>query len=140
MKKMLLIGFVSLLLASCVSDSDTIANDFRTEYVPIATVNMPEEFQLGQVYSIEYTYYRPTTCHTFLNLYYEVGDQGLRTIAITNRVYTGGDATCESLIDEVITRTFNYSVDTAETHHFRFWQGKDDSGNDVYLEFEVPVN
>ena len=139
MRKILSIGLIALLLGSCSADSPGDTTSYYNEFVPIATVEMPETFQLGQTYIIEYTYNRPTTCHLFYNLLYET-DQNVATIAVNNTVLTGGGASCEPLTDEIVSRSFDFAVYNSNTHYFKFWQGKDDSNEDIFLEFEVPVN
>jgi len=139
MRNLLFAGFVMLFLGSCSVDSDNINDGFYLEYVPIETVDMPTEFELGQTYEIEYTYYRPTTCHVFNDLYY-VTELNQRTIAVINTVYPESSSPCENLELEVITRTFNFPVTNSSTHYFRFWQGTDSNNQDLYLEIEVPVN
>ncbi len=139
MRKILFAGFIMLLLGSCSVESDKINDGFFTEFVPIETVDMPAEFELGQTYEIEYTYYRPTTCHVFNDLYYRI-ELDYRTILLINTVYPESTSPCEDLELEVITRTFNFVVNTNSTYHFRFWQGTDSNNQDLYLEIEVPVN
>ena len=139
MRKILFIGLVTLLLGSCSVESDNINDGFYFEYVPIETVDMPAEFELGQSYEIEYTYYRPSTCHVFNDLYY-VAELNQRTIAVINTVYPESSSPCEDLELEVITRTFNFVVNNNSTYLFRFWQGTDSNDQDLYLEIEVPVN
>jgi len=139
MRKILFASFIMLLLGSCSVESDRINDGFYFEYVPIETVDMPAEFELGQTYEIEYTYYRPTTCHVFNDLYY-VAEFNQRTIAVINTVYPESSSPCEDLELEIITRTFNFVVNNNSTYYFRFWQGTDSNNQDLYLEIEVPVN
>ena len=139
MKKIIFIGIALIFLGSCSIDDDNINSDFYFEYVPIEAVDMPDSFELGESYSIEYTYYRPTECHVFNDLYYE-NNLDTRTIAVINIVYPNASPPCTALTNELVTRTFNFFVNNNETYNFRFWQGLDESGADLYLEFEVPVN
>ena len=139
MRKILFIGLVMLLLGSCSVESDNITDGFYFEYVPIETVDMPAEFELGQTYEIEYMYYRPSTCHVFNDLYNLPG-MNQYTIAVIKTVYPESIEPCEDLELEVITRTFNFNVTSSSTYHFRFWQGTDSNNQDLYLEIEVPVN
>jgi len=139
MRKIFFIGLIAVLLGSCSLDNPSEeANDYRAEFVPIATVEMPETFELGETYVIPYTYYRPTTCHLFGEIFYE-GNQNQHIIYLTNTVLTGG-ASCETLTNEIINRTFDFTVSSNDTYYFKFWQGLDENGQDMYLEFEVPVN
>lgn len=138
MKKILFIGLVMLLFGACSVDSADSADNYYFEYVPIEMVEMPEEFSLGQSYTIQYTYLRPTICHFFNDLY-NVVDQNVRTIIVQNTVHVGDIAVCEPLTNEVIHGSFDFTVTNSNIHYFKFWQGQDDSGQDVFLEIEVPV-
>jgi len=142
MKRLFFIVFALLTLGSCSlnnDDGEVRVGDFYFEYVPITTVEMPTVFQLGETSTVEYTYHRPTTCHSFNDLFYDVTGN-TRTIAVINTVVVGGNP-CAQLSEELVTRTFNFSVNSSGPYLFRFWQGvNEENGEDIYLEFEVPVN
>ena len=140
MRKILFIGVFAMLLGSCSADSPSDTNSsYYNDYVPIATVEMPEAFEFGQSYVIEYTYYKPTTCHLFNDLIYD-DEANVHTIIIRNTVLTGGGADCQSLTNEVVSKSFDFVASNTSTHYFKFWKGLDDSCQDIFLEFEVPVN
>jgi hypothetical protein len=40
---------------------------------------------------------------------------------------------------ELVDATFNFIVTSNGTYIFKFWQGEDDNGNDLYYIVEVPV-
>jgi hypothetical protein len=91
------------------------------------------------VFPIEVNYYRPTGCHIFNNFLVDNNDNE-STVILLNTVYE--DLDCETFgADSGLTQaTFNYQVNTIETHIFKFWQGKDVNGSDLYLIVEVPVD
>ena len=132
---------MSIMLLSCSIDDDT--NDFYLETLPIESVDMPDSFVSGETAVINYTYLRPTTCHVFNDLYYSI-DGNQRVVAIINRVYeeTGSGNPCSILDNEVASRSFNFSVNSniGSTYTFKFWQGEDQNGEDIYLTIEVPVS
>ena len=137
MKKLLLISIIIVSFLSC-SDDDLSSDNFYLEFVPIESVDMPSEFFFNQVYTIDYTFKRPSTCHFFHNLYYSAyGDN--RTVAVISRVLEES-ITCEDLVDEISENSFNF-ICTKEfgSYTFEFWNGIDDDGNDVYITYEVPV-
>ena len=120
-------------------NSCTITDDnnptFQYEILPIESVNIPDEFVLGQVYTIYLTYIKPSGCYVFNDFYY-VSELNQRTVAIINTVYTNTNCTEEEVSEEV---SFNFIVNNNGTYVFRFWQGEDDNGNDLYYIVEVPV-
>lgn len=135
MKKLLLICFGFIALNSCTIDDDSGSN-YDYEFLPIESVDIPEEFIFGETYSINYTYYRPSTCHSFFDLYYHV-ENNQRIVAVINIVYDQSD--CELLNEELMERSFNFTVLDQQTYVFKFWQGQSETGEDLYLTYEVPV-
>lgn len=133
MKKLILLCVVMLSLASCSVD-DT--NEFYNEILPIESVDIPDEFVLGEVYPITVTYMRPAGCYAFYNFYY-TRDLNQRTVAVINTVYPNEN--CGLAEEAEVEATFNFKVTSNGTYVFKFWQGKDDSGTDLYYIVEVPV-
>lgn len=133
MKKIFFLLLIAISFSSCSVDD---GNDFYYEILPVESVVIPEEFVLGQTYEITVTYLRPTTCHVFNNFYYE-SELNQRTVAIVTTVYQNND--CLPLIDQQVEATFNFMVNSNGTYVFKFWQGEDENGNDLYYIVEVPV-
>ena len=137
MKKIVfLILLVGLALFNSCAVDDSVA-EFQIEFVPIETVEIPAEFDFGETYTITVTYKRPTTCHSFSSFNYVPEQGNVRNVAVVNFVTFGND--CETLEDDVQSESFSFSVLDTNTYTFKFWQGKDDNGQDMYLIFEVPV-
>ncbi len=140
MRNLIVFALLSIVLLSCSVDDKT--NDFYLETLPIETVVVPESFESGETSVIGYTYIRSSTCHIFNDLYYSIdGDQ--RTIAVINRVYedSGNGNGCSDLDGEIVSRTFDFMVnnESGTSYTFKFWQGEDQNGEDIYLTIEVPV-
>lgn len=135
MKKLIFIFIVALAFNSC-SLGDDGNLDFHLEYVPIENVTIPEEFQLGETYEINVSYFRPSTCYAFNDFYYQV-DLNERTVAVINTVYENAD--CQPLDEALAETSFNFKATSNGTYVFKFWQGEDASGNDIYYIIEVPV-
>ena len=140
MKKLLIIGLFALLFVGCSKDENPFGQGFHFEIIPIEEILMPESFTAGEFYNIDYSYYRPSTCHSFNELYY-LADGDYRTVAVINTVLEEANGlVCEPLEDELEWRTLffecrkNYGV-----YVFKFWQGQNEDGEDVYQIIEVPV-
>lgn len=135
MKKIVFLLILVFSLASCtVNDDNTPA--FHYEILPIEGVTMPEEFTQGEVYTIYVTYLKPTGCYVFNDFYY-VSELNQRTVAVINTVYDNNE--CQTFNGETVEVSFNFMVNNSETYVFRFWQGEDENGNDLYYIVEVPV-
>ena len=135
MKRLFLVCLVALSLASCSVENDD-SNDFYYEILPIESVDVPEEFTLGETYEIHMSYYRPSSCYVFNDFYYD-SELNQRTIAVVNSVYP--NHSCEPLDEELVDVSFNFKVNNNGTYIFRFYQGEDETGDDIYYIVEVPV-
>lgn len=128
-----------MVFSSCSMD-DSIGQDFHFEILPINEILMPETFVHGEFYQIDYSYYRPSTCHTFNELYY-LAEGDFRTVAVINSVLEESNGLiCEPLDSELEWRTLYFECKkNFGTYIFQFWQGQDENGDDIYLVMEVPV-
>lgn len=133
MKKLVLLVSILFLFNSCQLDD----NDFHVEILPVNSVEMPAEFELGAVYQITMEYYRPTNCHSPYGIYYEK-DLNIRTCAIKNLVEERGN--CAPVENVLVQETFTFKVTNTGNYIFKFWTGEDTEGNDTFLEYDIPVN
>jgi hypothetical protein len=136
MKKIISLIVLFFLFNSCTTDNGP---SYSLEFLPIGSVDIPTEFTLGETYPITVYYNRPTTCHYFNSLYYDK-NLNTRTIAVESVVEYRDNCQDLSAADAMDSYTFNFYVTSNGSYKFKFYQGKDDSGNDVFLEYEVPVN
>lgn len=135
MKQLFLICVFVLSMVSCSLEDDS-PNDFHFEILPIESVDIPEEFNFGQTYEIQVSYLRPSGCYVFNDFYY-TSELNQRTVAVINTVYP--NQPCEIFENELVEVSFNFKVTSNGTYVFRFWQGEDENGNDMYFIVEVPV-
>ncbi|MDD7887222.1 hypothetical protein [Flavivirga sp. 57AJ16] len=134
MKKFFVFCFTVLLFASCSIDDD--GPRFGYEILPVESVDIPNEFTLGETYPITVSYFRPSTCHAFKEFYY-LKENNVRTVAPINYDFIRDD--CETLENELVEATFNFIVTSNGSYIFKFWQGEDTDGEDQFLTIEVPV-
>jgi len=123
-----------MLFASCSVDDDSTS--FSFEVLPVESVDIPDEFELGETYPITVSYLRPSTCHGFKEVYY-LKENNERTVAPITYVFDNND--CETLEDNLVEATFNFIVTSNGSYIFKFWQGEDTDGETQYLIIEVPV-
>ena len=134
MKRLVFLFAMVLTLASC-SLNDDDAPRYFTEALPIESVEIPEEFKLGEVYQITVNYTRPNNCYNFYDFYFNSEDNQ-RTIAVVDTYFEDNSCLQETMAAEA---SFNFEVRCSGTYVFRFWQGQDDTGSDNYYIVEVPV-
>ena len=133
MKKLVLL--LSLLFAfnSCSTDD---GDNFRFELLPVESVEMPVNFNVNVINQIKIKYRRPTTCHAFNSFYYEK-NLNTRTIAVESIVFEQDG--CEALESVLVEKKLNFHVTNNGSYIFKFWQGANEYGEDVFLEYEIPV-
>jgi hypothetical protein len=136
MKNIFLLSFLMLTLGSCSIENDIVNN--VTVTLPIEGVDIPEEFKFGEVFPIDVTYFRPSSCHLFNTFYFEKNENET-TVILVNTVYDDTDCEIYDVNANETLASFNFQVNDTDTQVFKFWQGKDDSGSDLYLVVEVPV-
>ena len=134
-KKIVSLLALCFILNSCSPGDDT---QYSFKLMPIESVDIPTEFTLGQTYPITVHYTVPTSCYYFSSLYYDK-DLNVRTIAIENAVAERNNCQDLSAADGASEYTFNFYVTGNGSYIFKFYQGKDDQGNNIFLEYEVPV-
>jgi PBP1b-binding outer membrane lipoprotein LpoB len=140
MKKIISLFVLFFLFNACSIDN---GEDYSLELLPVESVEIPTEFTFGKTYQITMHYNIPSTCHSFNSVYYDktiesVTNKNIRTIAIESAVAQRND--CHTTTNNMTDYTFNFLVTSDEPYVFKFWQGEDDNGEDVFLEIEVPVN
>jgi hypothetical protein len=134
-KKIIPLLALFFILISCSSGDDT---QYSFKLMPIESVDIPAEFTLGETYPITVHYTVPTSCYYFSSLYYDK-DLNIRTIAIENAIAQRNNCQDLSAAEGANTCTFNFYVTSNGSYIFKFYQGKDDQGNNIFLEYEVPV-
>ncbi len=134
MKRLLFLIPLFFILNSCDLGDDE--QKFHLELLKIEEVVIPDTFTIGETYPIIVKYLRPTTCHGSNGIYYQK-DLNIRTIAVQNIVVENDN--CLPLTNELKEETFNFYVTNNGSYIFKFWQGKDNNGVDLYLEYEIPV-
>ncbi len=132
--KKLLICLIAIATFSCSTSDDSPTS--YNELLPIESAMVPEEFEIGETYEITITYLRPTTCHAFNDIYYAKHNNE-RTVAVVSTVFeSNGNCTT---IESELEASFNFKPTESGSYVFKFWQGEDESGEDTYLVYEVPV-
>ena len=134
MKNLLILCLTLILCASCSIDDDSTSYSF--EVLPVESVDIPDEFELGETYPITVSYFKPSTCHAFREFYY-LKENNERTVAPITYVFDNND--CETLEDNLVEATFNFRVTSNGSYIFKFWQGDGTDGETQYLTIEVPV-
>jgi hypothetical protein len=133
MKKIISLLALVFLFNSCALDDGP---NYTYELRPIVSVDIPSEFTLGETYTITMRYNRPTTCHFFNNIYYDK-NLNVRTIAVETAAQDRNN--CEPTPNDLTECSFNFLVTSNGSYIFKFYQGEDEQGNDIFLEYEIPV-
>ena len=133
MKKVLII-LIGLVTFSCSLSDDSLSS--YQEAMPIESAVLPDEFIVDEIYEITITYLRPTTCHAFHDILYQKNINE-RIIYVIGTVFQN-NGNCTELNAE-LEASFSFKPTEVGSYVFKFWEGKDDNGEDIYLTVEVPV-
>ena len=133
MKKLILLVSILFLFNSCEPEG----NDYSVHILPVESVDIPTEFELGETYPITMRYYRPSNCHSPYGIYYEK-DLNVRICAIKNLLEDRGN--CAPVENILVEETFNFQVTRTRNNIVKFWTGEDSEGNNTFLEYDIPVN
>lgn len=134
LKKLFFGGLIALTLGSCSVD-EVSGPQFRPALVPVVEVMMPDTLVFGEEYTFEITYEKPSSCYVFAGFSYEQ-EKNERIIAPVMNVYEGQE--CDTVSTQE-TQNLDFQVRYLETYIFKFWKGRSDEGEDLFLVKEVPV-
>lgn len=128
-----LVGF-AVTLSSCNNDDDH--HDYHLEYVNVTDAELPDEFIFGKTYKIDVTIELPSSCYYFYDQYDYFYEGNSRLIYPIAHVHDGEPCTLN-----IRETTFSIPVQALqnETYVFKFYQGEDAEGQDIFLTIEVPV-
>jgi hypothetical protein len=127
---------LTLTVTSCSDDDDVNDHDYHLEYIGTISADLPEEFIYGQTYRINVTIELPNSCYYFYNQYDYFYEGTSRLIYPIAHIDDGVPCTLN-----ITETTFSIPVQALqnETYIFKFYQGEDADGQDMFLTIEVPV-
>ena len=133
LKKLTVLCLGIVLFNSCLGDNEP---NFTYEILPIDEAIVPASFTFGEQDTIAIKYSLKGSCYSFDNLYYEYQDS-TRIVAV--RAYVSLDEACALVLTQKEYK-FAVNVSQEEDYVFKFWKGTDDTGENIFEEFIVPVN
>ncbi len=137
MKRIFFALSVVMSILSFVSCSLDDGVNFHFKPLQIIRADLPESFDLHQVYDIKVTFIRPDDCTLFERFNVIRTDTTTREVAVIGAVME--KQTCLN-VDQEIEESFKFEVRYTDTYLFRFWTGENENGDPQFLEIEVPVN
>ena len=137
MKKLISLFGIVLLLTTFSCDLE--GDDTNFEFVRLQAIDaeFPESFQLGKVYKINVKGILPDGCTNFKGFDITRPSRTDRDVVMVGVTYSD-DRACTQATEE-ITTSFNFEVLYEDPYYFRIWAGTDTQGNNLYLEYEIPV-
>ncbi len=136
MRKVILVFFSVVVLLGI--NSCSVDDGVNFHFVPLETVEVvfPESFTVGQTYTIDVTYIRPNNCTYFEGFDFTQTGMTDRSVVLVGSEFD--DRPCEEVTEQFVV-PFHFEVLYDEPYHFKFWAGTDNEGNDIYLEYDVPI-
>ena len=130
-----LISLLLVLFTGCSADDDPSEEPVAYEKVPVLSTNLPQQLTAGEKIILRLTYDRPTRCHFFSGLEFEDLKGTLYFGVVTSHKK---NSECESE-DLTASTSFEFTPEPVEFYIFKFWQGRNELGEDQFLTVEVPV-
>ncbi len=121
---------------SCSLNDDDSVN-FHYEALQIISVEVPESFNVQQIYTIKVNMLRPDDCTLIEGFDVTQSDLTVRNVIAVGAILDKPD--CQ-VVNQEVQDTFQFKVLYSEPYLFRFYTGEDANGEAQYLEVEVPVN
>ena len=136
MKKILVLFLLATAVMLGCNDDDYDDHDYHLEYTSVLSAEVPDEFVYGRTYRIKITIELPNSCYYFYNQY-DYFYEGT-SMLIYPIVHVDDNVACTPNIRET---TFSIPVQALqyEPYIFKFYQGEDEEGQDMFLTIEVPV-
>ena len=138
MKKILAIFLIATaVLVGCNDDDDDYNDhDYHLEYTSVVSAELPDEFVYGRTYRINITIELANSCYYHYNQYDYFYEGTSRLIYPIVHVDDGVECTLN-----ITETTFSIPVQALqyEPYIFKFYQGEDADGQDIFLTIEVPV-
>ena len=128
---------LSVSVTSCNDDDDdNNYHDYHLEYISVKSADLPDEFIYGNTYRINVTIELPNSCYYYYNQYDYFYEGTSRLIYPIAHIDDGVACT-----PDITETTFSIPVQALqnETYIFKFYQGEDTDGQDMFLTIEVPV-
>lgn len=128
---------LSISVSSCSDDdNDNDDHDFHLERVNVKSAELPNQFNYGSIYEIKVNIELPNSCYFFYDQFDYVYEGSTRLIYPIAHV--DGSDVCNPNITETLF-SIPVKVLQYEPYVFKFYQGKDSDGKDIFLIIEVPV-
>lgn len=124
-----------LLLSACSIEDDSMRISYQ--YVGVSDIVVPDSFVLGQSYDLEATLELPSDCFIFSGFEMDIFDNQRYVRAVLTQIEANG--TCENTEPQMITEQLTFQALQREDYIFKFLTGYDDLGNEIYLEYTIPV-
>lgn len=141
MKNIFALVSLAVFCLSCSLDDNDYPN-YHITTIAITNVDVPEAFSQGKTYEMTVYYDRLSTCHYPKGIYYLTEPNNTRIIAAQNIVYHRDDCIAEIDAEDLVQEiSFDFWVTqpVGSVYTFKFYQGIDDNGEDLYLIVEIPV-
>jgi len=125
---------ISLSVVSCLDDEPTVEVVYK--YKAVDSVQIGEIHPSRQVTEIRTYFTRTNSCENFFNYEYHILGNERSVSAIFSEFE---DASCEE-ISEPSYSVLQFKPENSGIYTFRFWNGLDENGQDVFIikEIEIP--
>jgi len=125
---------IGLTVTSCLDDEPTL--NVTYQYKAIDSVQVGEIHPARQVTEIKTFFTRTSSCENFFDYEYHIlGNE--RSVSMVTSKYS--DNSCEETSDPA-SYVLQFKPEASGIYTFRFWNGVDENGQDIFIirEIEIP--
>ncbi|MDO5510583.1 MAG: hypothetical protein Q4F57_07795 [Weeksellaceae bacterium] len=128
----LLMGVI-FILSSCNKQDDEWSN-YSYVALKIDSISMPDSAQLGSAVAIRPYYQRMENCEQFYGFDYQRSDfeRTVLAVGLRNSVVQCGDTLTQQ-------SQFTFQPLETGTYNFRFWNGRDAEGDNMFVNEEIVI-
>ena len=131
---------VLILIALFITQSCSLENDdtlFSFDIVAISEIEIPTEFEINTIVEIKTYYVQKSLCHVFYDyIFKQIRKNEIEVYLAETYIENGA---CEEENFQVV-RSFKLKIEDYNKYTFRFWNGRNEQGENQFITVEVPVN
>ena len=131
---------VLMLIALFISQSCSLENDntlFSFDIVAISEIEIPVEFEINTIVEIKTYYVQKSQCHVFYDYIFKQIKKNEIEVYLAETYIENGACEQENF---KVERSFKLKIQGYDKYSFRFWNGRNEQGENQFITVEVPVN
>ena len=131
--KFLIIGLLFILYSCSTKEDNTL---FNFDIIAITEVEVPVEFEINSMAEIKTYYIQKSLCHVFYDYIFRQIKENEIEVYLAETYIENGECKEENY---TVLRSFQIEIENYETYTLKFWNGRNEQGENQFITIEVPV-